>query len=187
MLTQPGRLMQVYVSLLRGINVGGHNKIKMADLKKVYTGAGMADVQSYIQSGNVVFRSPDDASTVQQTLEAAIALKFGFAVDVLIRTANDWARIAKTHPFTDVPDFEEKKVYVTVLAAPPANPTPLDPQRVGDEKYFLSDDVVYLYCTHGRAKTKLTNDLFERHYGQRATTRNWKTTRKLAEMAAALS
>jgi uncharacterized protein (DUF1697 family) len=180
-------IMKIYISLLRGINVGGHRKIKMADLREVYLDAGMTNVSTYIQSGNVVFIYDDEVSTLQQALQDAIAAKFGFEVNVLLRTGAAWSAVATSHPFADVPDFEEKKLYVTALATAPIDPTPIPADTIGDERYQLSGDVVYLYCTNGRGKTKLANDMLERHYSQRATTRNWKTTQKLAELAAALA
>ncbi len=176
-----------YISMLRGINVGGRKKIKMAELREMYVALGFEDVNSYIQSGNVVF---DYKKTKPAELEAqikqAIQDTFGFDVPVRIRTADDFKHIINSHPFFDA-EQELKLFHVTFLAEAP-NTEAL--QSIADFQYKedlfqIDGDKIHLYCPGGYGETKLSNNFFERKLKVSATTRNWKTVLKLYEMAIA--
>ncbi|MGH3184233.1 MAG: DUF1697 domain-containing protein [Acidimicrobiales bacterium] len=177
--------MATYVAMLRGINVGGHAKVAMADLRAAFAEMGFDDVQSYIQSGNVVFRSTTGAASLPSTIEHRLDAAFGHGIRVVIRTRPQLAAVVAGNPFTGG-GRDLSKLHVTFLASKPA------PSRVGglDTGAFLPDEFrvagreVYLHCPGGYGQTKINNAYFERALGVVATTRTWNTVRTLAAMGA---
>ncbi|WP_335869450.1 DUF1697 domain-containing protein [Bacillus sp. 2205SS5-2] len=174
--------MTTYISLLRGINVSGKNKIKMVDLKKCYESLGLRDVRTYIQSGNVLFTSDHKKQTEVATLiERGIEETFDLAVSVLTRSKKEWTSMVEERPFSIE---DPAKMHVTFLAEP-ANryiEEPIRNKKSESEDFSISQKEVYLLCPDGYGKTKLTNTFIEKSAGVKATTRNWKTVMKLAEM-----
>lgn len=182
--------MKTYISILRGINVSGHNMIKMETLKKIYTGLGLLDVHSYIQSGNIVFRTKDpDPVTIGSKIRAAIKTEFGFDVPVMVIDLNEMKKIAKSNPFAADSSKDPAFLHVSFLSEDP------DRSRVEniDAALYLPDEfrwkgrAVYLYCPGGYGKTKLNNVFFENKLKSTATTRNWKTVNELIRMAEGIS
>ncbi len=181
--------MKKYISILRGINVSGQKKIIMADLKTLYEKLGFGDVLTYIQSGNVVFTSPDADTTAMKTkIEGAIKTKYGFDVPVDVRTAADYDDIIENCPFENI-DVEKDgtKVLLTFLSNHPSADKMAEAQKAASqsETMVLRDTVLYLHCPDGYGRTKLSNVFLERKLGVSATTRNWKTVLKLNQLAKA--
>jgi uncharacterized protein (DUF1697 family) len=172
-----------YVAMLRGINVGGHAKVAMTDLRASFAEMGFDDVQSYIQSGNVVFRSSKSPTTLTSAIERALESAFGHGIKVVIRTGAQLAAVVGHNPLLGR-DREPAKLHVTFLASKPA------PSRLGalDAGAFLPDEFivsgreVYLHCPEGYGRTKLNNAFFERSLGVVTTTRTWNTVTTLADM-----
>ena len=175
--------MGTYVAMLRGINVGGKNKIKMADLQALFVGLGHADVITYIQSGNVVFKSPTKStSALASAIEQRIAHELGMDVAILLRTKAELGKVLARNPFTDV---DLARVHVTFLAGKPqaALVRGLDEHRSPPDEFRIVDREVYVYCPTGYGNTKLNNAFWERRLKTPATARNWNTVTKLFELA----
>lgn len=175
--------MKSFISMLRGINVGGQKKVRMADLKSLYETLGFGNVQTYVQSGNVVFDSPEEnAARLQKSIEAQIEKAFGFSVPVLIRTADDFKRILESHPFKNE---EAIRVLVTFLYEHPEASKLEDLSRYKDkvDQFAVGEQEIFLFCPGGYGKTKLSNTFFENKLDVIATTRNWKSVNALYEMA----
>ena len=175
--------MQTYVALLRGINLGSRNKVAMADLRALFEAIGAEDVTTYVQSGNVVFRSSAGAKTLAPAIEKRIRRDLGLDVTVVLRTAAQLARVVDGNPFGT--SGADSALHVTFLAAKPARAGvgALDPERSPPDEFRLSGQEVYLHCPNGYGRSKLTNAYFEKQLGVAATTRNWRSVTKLAELA----
>jgi len=176
---------KTYVALLRGINVGGKNKIAMAELKSLFSSLGFEDVLTYIQSGNVVFRTARaDVDALSAKIEREIAAVSGTKPAVLIRTPKELATIAERNPYLSR-DADISKLHVVFLDQTPAKraATALDPERSPGDEFTLRWREIYLHLPNGAGRSKLTIDYFERVLGARATQRNWKTLLKLVELS----
>ena len=175
---------QTYVALLRGINLGARNKVSMAELRELVEGLGADDVTTYVQSGNVVFRSGTPTATLAGDLEAAIRRRLGLDVRVLLRTKSDLGKTVSGNPFADAADAS--KLHVTFLAATPvrARVRKLDPSLSPPDEFRVAGRQVYLHCPNGYGRSKLSNAYFEQQLGVAATTRNWRTVTALADLAA---
>ena len=175
--------MKTYISMLRGINVSGRKKIRMTDLKSLYELLGLANVQTYVQSGNVVFDSPEqDRAKLKDSIEAQIEATFGFSAPVLIRSADDFKRIIESHPFKREDPI---RVLVTFLYERPIQSKLENLSHYEDivDKFVTGEQEIYLFCPGGYGKTKLSNTFFEKKLDVTATTRNWKSVNVLYEMA----
>lgn len=175
--------MKTYITMLRGINVSGQKQVRMAELKSLYESIGFADVETYVQSGNVVFESEEqDVKKLANSIETRIERTFGFSVPVLVRSADDFRRILESHPFKNE---EPVRVLVTFLYERP-DPSKLEALRRYEDKvdrFAIGGQEIFLFCPGGYGRTKLSNTFFERKLGVIATTRNWKTVNRLYEMA----
>jgi uncharacterized protein (DUF1697 family) len=177
--------MPAYVSLFRGINVGGNHKVSMAELKKVHEALGLKNVVPYIQSGNVVFHSDEaDAAQLQRQIETAFEAAFGFHSDVMIRTPAELAEIIARTPFQNQPDKEPRLLHVIFLAACPeqAAQEALLKTYVGPEEIFIIGQEMYIYYPQGAGRSKLTGSLIERKLKTVGTARNWNTVLQLQKM-----
>ena len=175
--------MTRFVSLLRAVNLGSHNKLRMPDLVKCYESLGLRNVQSYIQSGNVVFNADgQDRSDIEQEIEAAIAKAFGVGTPVMVRTSKEMTAVVANNPFP--PSYAEK-LAVAFLSSPSERPNLEAIERsIGPgEQIKLAGAEAYLYYPNGQGRSKMTNTLLERRLGVTATVRNWRTVNKLLEMA----
>lgn len=178
--------MRTYVALLRAINLGSRNKIAMADLRSLFAALEAEDVTTYVQSGNVVFRSgarkPVDLT---EAIEQRIRRDLGLDVRVLLRTRAELATVVAGNPFTD--GEPDANLHVTFLAETPSRTRirDLDPQSAPPDELHVAGREVYLRCPNGYGRSKLTNAFFEKRLGVAATTRNWRTVTKLAELASA--
>jgi uncharacterized protein (DUF1697 family) len=176
--------MPTYVSLLRGINVSGRNRIPMADLRALYEAHGHDDVSTYVQSGNVVSNtSTRSAATVARTIERAISDDLGLEVTVLVRTPSRLATLVDANPLAHG-GVDPTKLHVTFLGSKPARAKvdALDGRRYAPDEFVVVGDTVYLFCPNGYGQTKINNGYFERTLGVAATTRNWKTVNQLLEL-----
>ena len=176
--------MTVYVAMLRGINVGGHAKVAMADLRAAFAEMGCADVQSYIQSGNVVFRSSKSPAALLATIEQGLDAAFGHGIRVVIRTNSQIADVVGHNPLKGG-GREPAKLHVTFLASKPApsRVADLDPDAFLPDEFRIAGCEVYLHCPGGYGRTKLNNAFFERRLGVVATTRTWSTVTTLSKLA----
>jgi uncharacterized protein (DUF1697 family) len=178
--------MASYVALLRGINVGGKNKLLMKDLVALFERAGCTGVRNYIQSGNVVFgASPALAKGVAPQIEREIAKRFGLTVPVLLRTQRELEVVASKNPFLDS-GARIESLYVMFLANEPGKDrvATLDPERSPADRFVVRGREIYISYAHGAGKTKLTNAWFDAKLATTSTSRNWKTVLKLVEMCA---
>ncbi len=179
--------MNTYVALLRGVNLAGRNRLPMKELAEVLTAAGYEQVRTYIQSGNAVFRA---AQVTPQALSAMIEGRFGFRVPVVLRTAQQMRTVASSNPFTPQnPGLED--LHVVFLSAK-VEPGVLDDvafQRFAPDTFSVSGQDLYLSVPTGFGKSKFPAYLDARlkAAGIMGTTRNWRTTLKLNEMAAEAS
>ena len=175
-----------FVALLRAVNVSGRNRVPMAELRARLEAAGFAGVQTYVQSGNVVFKAAsDDPAEHAATIRGLIEREFGGDVGVQVLTATELAQVAAANPFA-VSGSDEKALHVTFLEgpAPVAAFGGLDLPAQPGERAELGGRVVYLYLPHGYGRTKLNNAYLERALKTSATTRNWRTVLTLAQMSA---
>jgi uncharacterized protein (DUF1697 family) len=173
-----------YVSLLRGINLGGKNKLPMKSLAGLFTDAGCNDVETYIQSGNVVFgASSAVAKRLPSAIAAAIAEQFGYQVSVVIRSATELADVVDNNPFLKR-GVDTATLHVAFLAGTPdaKRVTALDGKRSPGDSFEVRGRHIFLRLPNGVARTKLTNDYFDRTLGTTSTLRNWNTVQKLLEM-----
>jgi uncharacterized protein (DUF1697 family) len=178
--------MPSWVALLRGINVGGQKAVSMERLRGSFAAMGCSDVKTYVQSGNVVFATaPDTHDALTRKIEEGIRRDFGFSVIVILRTAKELQKIVKTNPFPSEEGIEPAKLHVTFLAKAPnkAALKNLEKLATSPDRFRLIGREIYLYCPEGYGRTKLSNNAFEKKLSVAATTRNWKTTTALCEMA----
>jgi uncharacterized protein (DUF1697 family) len=179
------RASAVHVALLRGINLGGVNRLPMKELAAMFGDAGCSAVEIYIQSGNVVFGAPAAlAARVPALIAAAIASRFGHRVPVMTRTAAELAAVAAANPFLRA-GADPASLHVVFLAAAPnrAQIAALDPDRSPPDRFAVKGREVYLHCPNGFGRSKLHNDYFESRLGSISTVRNWRTVLKLVEMS----
>jgi uncharacterized protein (DUF1697 family) len=187
--------MGTYVALLRGINVGGHNKIAMADLKRVIEELGHTEVRTYVNSGNVVFEATGRATANEGdrlggVIEKAIKAELGVSSAVLVRTAAELAQVAKANPYAD--ETDPKKVHVVFL---PSTATAADRKaakalqqqaadRGSDDELALIKRAAYLHTPSGYGRSVLAEILSRKKASptSNGTARNWSTVTKLLSM-----
>lgn len=174
--------MSSYVAFLRGINVGGHRQIKMADLQRMCKALGLGRVQTYIQSGNVLFESEEERESLSRRIEAQIEATFGFDVPVVLRTADELEQIIADCPFVA---GDGESLHVALLADAPsqAGVDQLAAFDTGVDQYRMVGREVYLLFRQPSHKSKLTNAVLEKKLGVASTARNWQTMTKLAALA----
>jgi uncharacterized protein (DUF1697 family) len=176
--------MTKFIALLRGINVSGQKKIKMSDLKALFEVIELQDVETYIQSGNVIFSSKEKSSEkLEQKISSAIKRKFGFEVHVMILTPEEIEYVLKNNSFIKKRKDSEK-LYVTFLTKSPSdeNIKKLYATDYSPEEYIIDGSFIYLFVPNGYGKAKLNNNLFENKLKVFGTTRNLKTIKALFEL-----
>jgi uncharacterized protein (DUF1697 family) len=176
--------MNAYLALLRGINVSGKNKILMADLKTLFWKLGFGEVQTYIQSGNIIFGSEDKLSNTltEKLISAGIQTQFHLDVPVIVRSSNEVKLLLHSNPFINNRDVEAGKLYVTFLQNLPGKDLQYSDLQTGftNDAFIRLGQEVFVYCKGGYGETKLSNFFFEKNLGVLATTRNWNTVLKLS-------
>ncbi|MEU3463244.1 DUF1697 domain-containing protein [Streptomyces sp. NPDC006733] len=181
--------MTSYVALLRGINVGGKNKVPMQTLRELLTGLGCTDVRTHLQSGNAVFAHPRaDPAELAASLEAAITEELGLTIRCLVRDGADLRRVVDRNPF-DMEGIDPSRFLVTFLSAPPAQDRlpAVDPSAYAPEEFRLADPKapteIYTHLPDGIQKARLALLFTDKKLGVTATARNWNTVLKLTAMA----
>ena len=176
--------MRKYIALLRGINVGGHKKIKMAELREVLSSNGFQKVQTYIQSGNILFQSEKQTPLeLSKNINQLIEESFGFQVPVLVLSAEDLPKILNNNSFEE--NTEDNHLFFTLLKTPP------EPEKISrfkeyqfeNEDFYFTEVCVYLCFKGSYRNAKLNNNFIENKLGVEATTRNLKTMQKLLELS----
>jgi len=176
--------MATYVVLLRGINLGSHNKVPMPALRTLLEGLGYEDVTTYIQSGNVILSTKDAAPKVGSTVHDVIAGEFGFDVDVVVRTPRQIEKVLDANPFVKTATGPNA-LHVVFLAAKPnvSKVKALTDADWGDDEVAVKGTEAYLYLPNGYGRAKLNNMIVEKQLGVVGTARNWRTTAKLFELS----
>lgn len=179
--------MSKYIAVLRGINVGTGRKVPMADLRKLCESLGLLRVQSYIQSGNLVFElpNPEPIPVLEARLQKSFSEAFGFEIPVLIRTSEEWAVSIARNPFLKEENVDIERLHLTCLKELPS-PELLEKIKAFQylpDRYEIVGSDGYIFCAAGYGKTKLANSFFESKLKTSATTRNWKTVMQLNELA----
>jgi uncharacterized protein (DUF1697 family) len=172
------------VALLRGINVSGKRKLPMKSLAAMFTVAGCVDVETYIQTGNVVFSAPPTvAKRLPNTIKVAIEQQFGFSVPMVLRSQEELAACVGRNPFLKR-GTDTAALHVAFLAdvPDPASEAALDATRSPGDSFILRGRDIYLWLPNGVARTKFTNDYFDRTLKTISTLRNWNTVLKLLSM-----
>ena len=172
-----------YVALLRGINVGGNKIIKMADLRTALSNAGLQRVQTYIQSGNVVFEyEAEKADYLQQLIKELILSTFTFDVQVMVKTAVFWRNMVTQNPYLAT-GVDEKQLLASVAGNDVELKAASDVFEIGKpDEAIIGYEVIYMNCVGKYHLTKLSNGYFEKSFGTSFTTRNWRTVLKIIAM-----
>ena len=172
------------IALLRGINVGGRNKVPMAELRELVAEPEFGAVATYIQSGDIVFTSDLDEPEVVAALDAGIEQRFGFFVPVVVRTASQLAAVAREHPLAS-PDSDGRLLMVAFLDRVPDVHIDdvIDAEDHHPDRFVAHGREVYLEYPDGSARSRLNHALLERRLRVRATVRNWSTVTKLVNLS----
>ncbi len=175
----------IYISLLRGVNVGGQNRVPMAELCRLYEDSNLLQPETYVQSGNVVFLSAEpDASKLSAMIEKGIRKRFGHAIYVFIRAAPDFDKLVRGNPFLQGRREDPTKLHVTFLHRAPAEQQLNSLKHPGNcpDEFMPRGREVFLFCPRGYGRTRLSNTFFENKLRVPATTRNWRTVLALHRM-----
>lgn len=178
--------MEKYIALLRGINVSGQKKIKMADLKTALEDLNFKNVTTYIQSGNIVFGYPEsDLKVLEKLIHDQIEQVFGFDVSTLVITIQDLINVTDKNPFHQREDVVVEKSYITFLDQIPSEERipKLYEVDYAPEEFILEGRYIFFYSPVGYGKAKMNNNWFEQKLKVKATTRNWNTVNKLLAMS----
>jgi len=178
--------MDTCITMLRGINMTGHNTIKMAELTNLFRQIGFTDAETYIQSGNIVFTCHNNnIDDVSSEIRKAILSEFNLNIAVITRTSDEMKKIISANPFLKVSGFDPSKMAVLFLELKPSDAQVLKVTGIDypPDKFHINDSEIYLYCPNGFGKTKLYTNFFETKMKVTGTARNWRTVNKLLEMA----
>ena len=181
--------MPVWTAMLRGVNLG-KRRMKMEALREVFTASGCSDVQTYVQSGNVVFRHPEKrAAKLSPQLEAVIEAHFHFAAPVALRTTAELQQVAAFNPFPAQAQTEPNKVQVMFLYQDPGEPKRqlVRAMNTAPDELRLQGQEIFIYYPAGQGLSKLKWPPIEKALGTSGTARNWTTVRTLLVMATALA
>jgi uncharacterized protein (DUF1697 family) len=176
-----------YIGLLRGINVGGNNRLSMDRLRAIFADCGAEPIATYIQSGNVIFEADAKlAKALPDRVAQGLEAELGVRIPVVLRSAAELRAVIAAHPFGDR-EVPEKFRSVMFLERKPtaARRKALDPDCSAGEEWELIGSEVHLCFPAGNARTKLSNAYFDRQLDTISTTRNWRTVTKLLELAEA--
>jgi uncharacterized protein (DUF1697 family) len=177
-------MMKNFIALFRGINVGGHAVLPMKDLVQILEALDFRDIKTYIQSGNVVFRSPEeDPARIRGRIGAEIGKCFGFQPEVLVLEPAEIQRALESNPFPEA-ESEPKTLHLSFLASVPERPDllALESLKKDSERYALQDRVFYLHAPEGIGRSRFAANI-EKLLGVPATSRNWRTVVRIMELA----
>lgn len=174
--------MTSYVALLRGINVGGKHSLPMQALRDIMGSLGCENVKTYIQSGNAIFNSDNDAESLSASIGTAIEAQFGFVPHVHLLTVEEFESIRSANPFPEAVDTP-KLLHVSFLVESPENPDldALAAVQSPTERFALVANAFYLHAPDGIARSKLAGKV-DRCLGVQSTSRNWRTVSKISEL-----
>jgi uncharacterized protein (DUF1697 family) len=178
--------MPVVICMLRGVNVGVNNRVKMDDLKKLCTSLKICDPQTYVQSGNIVFTTDErDLEKLRKNLETAIHKKFGFQSAAIFRSAKDLREIVANNPFAKRKDIQPGKLLVTFFSADPGEAARKQARAIkcDPEELFIEGREAYIYFPDGAGRSKLNWSLITKTLKVEGTARNWNSVTKMLEMA----
>jgi uncharacterized protein (DUF1697 family) len=178
--------MAVVISMLRGVNVGGHNMIKMEALRALYESLGLKDPQTYVQSGNVVFRTKgQDLAALARRIENAIERSFGFRPAVIVRTPAELRDVIARNPFATRRGIDPSRLLVTFLVSDPTAEAREQILKIKaePEELRINGRDLYTYYPNGMARPKLSWARIEKTLKTSGTGRNWNTVTKLLEIA----
>lgn len=178
--------MPIYVAMLRGINVSGHNTMKMEELRASFGALGFRGVKTYVQSGNVIFEAAKGSATkLSAQIGARIQRDYGFRISIVVKTPKELENVIKNNPFAKLKSVDPSKLHVTFLAEPATKDAlrKLEALALGPDQIRVDGSEIYLHCPDGYGRTKLSNAAIERVLSVTATTRNWKTVNTIFEMA----
>ena len=178
--------MTRFAILLRGVNVGGKNKLPMADLKRILTGLGYADVKTLLNSGNAVATTSEPAADVEKQVAAAIKQELGLTIQVVVRTHAQLAAVVADDPLADV--VTEPKYYtVWFLTEIPTESTlgDVEPDRYAPDRWMHRGRELYVWYGNGQSGTKIPGTFFEKQLKVGGTARNWNTVQKLVDLTEA--
>jgi uncharacterized protein (DUF1697 family) len=171
--------MTRFIILLRGINVSGKKKLPMQDLRKLLDELGYLNVQTYIQSGNIILETNEKKAKVIIKIHEAIQHQFGYDIPVIIKTVSELRKAIAAYPFPT----ENPRIVAFVFLSQKSTEVEIDVKEIYGDEYQIDNDMVYIYCLTGFARTKLSNNLFERKLKVIATTRNFRTVQKLLALS----
>jgi uncharacterized protein (DUF1697 family) len=174
------------ISLLRGVNLGPHRRMKMDALRKVYESVGLRDPQTFLQSGNVVFKTDErDLAQLAKRIEKAIEKSFGFRSDVIVRTSDEMKDVIRRNPFAKRKGIEPSKFLVWFLAADPGEESrdKVRSIKAEPEELVASGRELYIYFVNGLARPKLSFAAIDKALNTPGTGRNWNSVTKLLELA----
>jgi len=179
--------MKTLISFLRGVNMAGHNKIKMAELADLYNALGFSDVETFIQSGNVIFSYEHDLNFEETSakIEKRILEKFNYSIPVMLRSTEEMKHIIAVNPFLTERDFDPAKAAVIFLNKAPGKTEVLKASSLESppDKFWINGSEIFIYCPNGFAKTKLYSHFFEKKIDVIGTARNWKTITTILSLA----
>ncbi len=177
--------MQTYIAFIRGVNVGGRNKVVMSELRQALENAGFKDVKTYIQSGNVIFNSVlVDTNAIAASIAQIINNTFGFEVPVLVMAKKHLGQILSDSPYNVQAQINTNKSYFVLLFDKPTEELAriFETLTYPNEQFQVSDTCVYLLCINGYGNAKLNNNLIEAKLGVVATARNYRTMQKILDL-----
>ncbi|MGQ0839918.1 DUF1697 domain-containing protein [Actinokineospora sp.] len=175
--------MSGFVALLRGVNVSGHKKIAMADLRVLLTDLGFGDVRTLLQSGNAAFTADDSPASLESRIEDALVGRFELATRCLVRTGDELRAVLAAHPLVSLADNGSRMLAIFLSDDPdPALAATHDPVALDPEHVRVGKRVIYQWCPDGVAEAPLVGPFVERRWKVTATGRNWNTVTKLAAM-----
>jgi len=178
--------MDICITMLRGINMTGHNTIKMTGIADLFRQLGYTDAETYIQSGNIVFTCHNGKiDDVSSRIQKAILSKFNLNIAVITRTLDEMKKINAVNQFLEEPGFDPSKMAVLFLERRPSDAQVLKVAGIDypPDKFNINGSEIYVYCPNGFGKTKLYTNFFEAKMKVTGTARNWRTVNKLLEMA----
>jgi len=178
--------MPVILCMLRGVNLGGHNRVKMDDLKALCKSLKLCEPQTYVQSGNVIFKTDErDLAKLTKKLEAAIHKKFGFQSDVILRSTKELRDVVTRNPFAKRRDIHPGKLLVTFFSGDPGEEARKQVRAIkcDPEELFIEGREAYIYFPNGAGRSKLNWAVIPKTLKVQGTARNWNSVTKMLEIA----
>jgi uncharacterized protein (DUF1697 family) len=179
--------MKTFISLLRGVNMAGHNKIKMTDLSALYDKLGFEGAETFIQSGNVISCKPENLTVPEMTIviEEAILKNFKYSIPVIIRSNEELSEVISINPFLEEENFNPEKLAVIFLHEKPSKEQIEKVKNVNypPDKFKITGKEIFIYCPNGFGKSKIYTGFFENKMKVTGTGRNWNTINSLLTIA----